>query len=55
MTTTIKAELLDGLSSGASSPGDLFGDAGLFRQLKKALMERALVVELTHHLGAPSS
>lgn len=27
------------------------GDEGLFRQLKKALMERALEGELTHHLG----
>ncbi len=27
------------------------GDAGLFRQLKKALMERVLGAELTHHLG----
>lgn len=49
--TTIKAELLDELLSGVSSPEDLLGDAGLFRQLKKALMERALGAELTHHLG----
>ena len=27
------------------------GDDGLFRQLKKALIERALGAELTHHLG----
>jgi putative transposase len=27
------------------------GDAGLFKELKKALMERALGAELTHHLG----
>jgi putative transposase len=49
--TTIKPELLDELLSGVSSPEDLLGDAGLFRQLKKALMERALGAELTHHLG----
>src|ERR1700712_3807483 len=49
--TTIKPELLDELLSGISSPEDLMGDAGLFRQLKKALMERALGGELTHHLG----
>ena len=51
MTTTIKQELLDDLLSGVTSPDDLLGDGGLFRQLKKALMERALEGELTHHLG----
>ena len=49
--TTIKPELLDELLSGISSPEDLTGEAGLFKQLKKALMERALGAELTHHLG----
>jgi len=49
--TTIKPELLDELLSGVSSPEDLTGDSGLFKQLKKALMERALGAELTHHLG----
>lgn len=48
---TIKPELLDELLSGVTSPDDLMGDEGLFRQLKKALMERALGAELTHHLG----
>ncbi len=47
MTKTIKPELLDELLSGLSSPDELLGDAGLFRQLKKALMERALGAELT--------
>jgi putative transposase len=49
--TTINHELLDGLLAGVSSPEELFGDQGLFRQLKKALMEKALGAELTHHLG----
>jgi len=49
--TTIKPEILDALLSGVSSPEELMGDAGLFRQLKKALIERALGGELTHHLG----
>ena len=49
--TTIKPELLDELLSGVASPDDLMGDEGLFRQLKKVLMERALADELTHHLG----
>lgn len=47
----IKPELLDALLSGVESPEDLLGDGGVFRQLKKALMERALGAELTHHLG----
>lgn len=51
MTREIKPEVLDELLSGLSKPEDLLGDEGLFRQLKKALMERALGGELTHHLG----
>jgi putative transposase len=51
MTKTIKPELLDELLAGVSSPEDLTADTGLFKQLKKALMERALGAELTHHLG----
>jgi len=47
----IKTELLDELLSGVKTPEDLLGDGGVFRQLKKALMERALGAELTHHLG----
>jgi putative transposase len=49
--TTIKTEVLDQLLADVSDPADLMGDEGLFRQLKKALMERALGAELTHHLG----
>lgn len=51
MMREIKPELLDELLSGVSTPDDLLGGDGLFRQLKKALMERALGGELTHHLG----
>jgi putative transposase len=46
-----KPEVLDELLAGMSSPEELMGDAGLFKQLKKALMERVLGAELTHHLG----
>ncbi len=46
-----KPEILDELLAGMSSPEELMGDAGLFGQLKKALMERVLAAELTHHLG----
>ena len=40
--------LLDALAADLKTPADL--DA-LFRQMKKALVERALGAELTHHLG----
>ncbi len=46
-----KPEVLDELLAGMSTPEELMGDAGLFKQLKKALMERVLGAELTHHLG----
>ena len=48
---TIKKEVLDELMAGYEKPEDLLGDEGLFKQLKKALLERALGAELTHHLG----
>jgi len=53
MTTdsTITAELLDQLLANYSKPEDLTGENGLFRQLKKALIERALGAELSEHLG----
>src|SRR6476659_6956246 len=47
----IKPEHLDELLSGYEKPEDLLGEQGLFKQLKKALLERALGAELTHHLG----
>ena len=46
-----KPEVLDELLAGMSTGEDLMGEAGLFKQLKKALMERMLGAELTHHLG----
>ena len=50
-TTTLTPELLDQLLAGYEKPEDLTGDDGLFRRLKKALIERALGAELTDHLG----
>ncbi len=49
--TTLRPELLDELLSDYETPEDLLGDDGLFKQLKKALLERALGAELTDHLG----
>jgi transposase-like protein len=51
METTLTPELLDQLLAGYSKPEDLKGENGLFQQLKKALIERALGAELSHHLG----
>jgi len=53
MTTNpvIKPELLDQLLANYTKPEDLTGEGGLFKQLKKALIERALGAELTEHLG----
>jgi putative transposase len=49
--STTTPELLDQLLANYEKPEDLTGDDGLFRQLKKALIERALGAELTEHLG----
>ena len=49
--TAISPELLDQLLANYSKPEDLTGEDGLFKQLKKALIERALGAELTEHLG----
>jgi putative transposase len=50
-TSAITPELLDQLLANYRSPEDLTGDDGLFRRLKKALIERALGAELSEHLG----
>src|SRR5215204_6334948 len=47
----ITPELLDALLKDYKSPDDMFGDDGLLQQLTKAVVERALQGELTHHLG----
>jgi putative transposase len=47
----IKDELLDQLMKGLDKPEDLLGDKGLLQELKKALIEKVLGAELTHHLG----
>jgi len=47
----IPRELLDKLLEDYEKPEDLLGKDGIFDQLKKAVMERALGAELTDHLG----
>jgi len=47
----IRKELLDELIKDYKNPEDLLGEDGLLKQLTKALVERAMEAELTHHLG----
>jgi putative transposase len=44
-------DLIDKLLEGYQKPEDLVGANGLLKQLTKALVERALSAEMTHHLG----
>lgn len=48
---TIKKEWLDELLKDCQKPEDLLGEQGLLKRLTKALLERVLETELTHHLG----
>ena len=47
----IDKELIDKLLADYKGPEDLIGEQGLLKQLTKALVERAMQAELTHHLG----
>ena len=47
----IDKELLDKLLADYKGPEDLLGEQGLRKQFTKALLERAMQTELTHHLG----
>ena len=47
----INPELLNELLKEYKSPYDMFGHDGLLQQLTKALVERAMQAELSHHLG----
>jgi len=47
---TFQPELIDELLQDYRSPEDLMGEGGIFKQLTKALIERCLSAELTHHL-----
>lgn len=48
-------EMLDELLNGAKTEQDIFGVKGVFTKLKKALVERILEAELSHHLGYEKS
>jgi putative transposase len=47
----IRDELLDELLKEYKDPEDLFGKDGIFKELKKRLIEKAMDAEITHHLG----
>ena len=47
----LKAEVLDELLKGIKTQADLAGPNGLLKRITKALVERMLAGELTHHLG----
>lgn len=47
----IRKELLDELLQEYEKPDDLLGESGILKQLSKALIERSLEGEMTHHLG----
>lgn len=47
----ISTEVLDDLLKNYEKPEDLLGKNGILKQLTKALVERALEGEISHHLG----
>jgi putative transposase len=47
----IDKELIDKLLADYKGPEDLIGEQGLLKELTRALVERAMHAELTHHLG----
>src|SRR5215216_6646324 len=50
-STPINIDLIDQLLANYKSPEDVLGENGLLKQLTKAVLERALKAELSHHLG----
>lgn len=50
-STPINTDLIDQLLKDYQSPEDVLGENGLLKQLTKAVLERAMQAELTHHLG----
>lgn len=50
---TIDDALIDQLLKDYEKPEDILGENGLLKQLTKAVLDRAMQPELTHHLGYP--
>jgi putative transposase len=51
MTDQLNLDLIDQLLKDYKSPEDVLGENGLLKQLTKAVLERAMQAELSHHLG----
>src|ERR1700745_921160 len=51
MALSIRDGVIEELLQGYNSPEDWIGAEGLFKELKKRLLERALGAELSEHLG----
>jgi putative transposase len=51
MGNKIREEIIEELLKGYEKPEDLLGEDGLLKELKRALIERALGAELSDHLG----
>ena len=47
----IDPKIVDQLMAGYKTPEDIAGENGLLKQLTKAVLERALQVEMTDHVG----
>src|SRR5215216_1584090 len=47
----INTDLIDQLLKDYKEPDDVLGENGLLKQLTKAVLERAMQAELSHHLG----
>ena len=48
---TIDPKLVEELLADYKKPEDIIGENGLLKQITKAILERALKVELTEHVG----
>jgi putative transposase len=51
MAQAIRDEIIEELLQDYGSPANLLGEEGLFKELKRRLLERALGAELSEHLG----
>jgi putative transposase len=52
---TFKDEILDEILKNYSKPEDMFGPEGIVKSLSKAMIERVMKGEMTHHLGYEKS
>ncbi len=50
-TERIELDLVDRLLTDYKKPEDILGDNGILKQFTKALLERAMQVEMAEHLG----